>query len=369
MTFVMAKCVCCGANIKVNDTEEKEVCKYCGNILDMEEIINHYKVYYNIQKPIVYTTLKRENYKARQYAEAGKRYILTGSPEKSKEAFAEARCLEPDNGEYFFWDEMLREGDLKSYLQIYPIQQEWETEFLKSSLPNYFHQNYFYKCWGRDKIVDIERCKMYYEFYEKSFNGCANSDLFLIRELYGNSYCAWRNIDDILFLIELDCKKEIDPYDKGLYFTYEGPDDAMSIYELACRRKVSTFSSDFDTSKVWRNDVIRDLIEKYYPRNDIPRYIPEKEKASQNGCYIASCIYGSYDCPQVWTLRRFRDYTLDKTRCGRLFIKCYYIISPALVKWFGETKWFKRFWKSRLDKLVFALNVKGVDNTYYHDKY
>ena len=75
-------------------------------------------------------------------------------------------------------------------------------------------------------------------------------------------------------------------------------------------------------------------------------YKPEPSK----GCYVATCVYGSYDCPEVWTLRRFRDYTLDITWYGRLFIKCYYAISPTIVKCFGDTKWFKAFWKSRLDK-------------------
>lgn len=53
------------------------------------------------------------------------------------------------------------------------------------------------------------------------------------------------------------------------------------------------------------------------------------------GYYIATCVYGSYDCPQVWTLKRFRDYTLKETWYGRAFIRCYYAISPLLVKWFG----------------------------------
>ena len=87
------------------------------------------------------------------------------------------------------------------------------------------------------------------------------------------------------------------------------------------------------------------------------------------GCYIATCVYGSYDCPQVWTLRRFRDYTLDETWYGRLFIKCYYAISPMLVKWFGKTKWFRSFCKSKLDKMIDDLNEKGIANTYYQDKY
>lgn len=90
---------------------------------------------------------------------------------------------------------------------------------------------------------------------------------------------------------------------------------------------------------------------------------------AKNGCYIATCIYGSYDCPQVWVLRRFRDYILDKSWYGRVFIKCYYAVSPTLVNWFGGTKWFKSFWKSKLDKMVANLNSKGIENTHYEDKY
>lgn len=97
--------------------------------------------------------------------------------------------------------------------------------------------------------------------------------------------------------------------------------------------------------------------------------IVQPQSTSSGGCYIATCLYGSYDCPQVWTLRRFRDYTLDETWYGRLFIRCYYAISPMLVKWFGETKWFRSFCETKLDKMVSDLNDKGIDNTYYIDKY
>ncbi len=27
----------------------------------------------------------------------------------------------------------------------------------------------------------------------------------------------------------------------------------------------------------------------------------------KGACYVAACVYVSYDCPQVWTLRPFRD--------------------------------------------------------------
>lgn len=88
----------------------------------------------------------------------------------------------------------------------------------------------------------------------------------------------------------------------------------------------------------------------------------------EGGCYIATCVYGSYDCPEVWTLRRFRDYTLAETWYGRLFIHTYYAISPTIVKWFGNTSWFKKLWRGKLDKLVKNLNEAGVADTKYEDK-
>lgn len=93
-----------------------------------------------------------------------------------------------------------------------------------------------------------------------------------------------------------------------------------------------------------------------------------KEKEYLFNCYIATAVYGSYDCPQVWTLRRYRDNTLAQTWYGRAFIKTYYAISPKLVKWFGDKKSFKKFWKKRLDRMVLSLNEKGYENTPYKDK-
>ncbi len=99
----------------------------------------------------------------------------------------------------------------------------------------------------------------------------------------------------------------------------------------------------------------------------------ENNKSSQNkqssgGCYIATCVYDSYDCPQVWTLRRFRDFRLSKSFWGRIFIRTYYKISPKAVKLFGNKSWFRTFWKKRLDKMIFKLQRDGYDNTPYYDR-
>ncbi|MGX8698827.1 MAG: CFI-box-CTERM domain-containing protein [bacterium] len=96
-----------------------------------------------------------------------------------------------------------------------------------------------------------------------------------------------------------------------------------------------------------------------------------KEKQTEppsSGCYIATAVYGSYDCPEVWTLRRFRDDFLQKHTLGRFFIRTYYAISPKLVKWFGNARFFRQFWKSRLDRMVEWLQKRGVSSQPYQDR-
>lgn len=102
--------------------------------------------------------------------------------------------------------------------------------------------------------------------------------------------------------------------------------------------------------------------------NKIKKYDTSFVAPEKKGCYVATAVYGSYDCPQVWTLRRYRDYTLAETWYGRVFIRTYYAISPTLVKWFGDTKWFKKMWQGKLDRMVSKLNSNGVEDSPYEDK-
>lgn len=120
------------------------------------------------------------------------------------------------------------------------------------------------------------------------------------------------------------------------------------------------------------NETLDNIITKYKECNmDYSYLISIKNQianAPKNGCYVATAVYGSYDCPQVWTLRRYRDYTLAKTWYGRAFIHTYYAISPTIVKWFGDTDWFKKMWKGKLDRMVANLQEKGVEDTPYEDR-
>lgn len=88
---------------------------------------------------------------------------------------------------------------------------------------------------------------------------------------------------------------------------------------------------------------------------------------SVSGCYIATCVYGSYNCPEVYRLRRYRDYYLKERKLGRLFIKMYYVTSPSLVKHFGNKKWFRKIFKSYLDKKLIKLENSGYSDSPYND--
>ncbi|MEG4120767.1 hypothetical protein QUA43_25275 [Microcoleus sp. N9_B4] len=75
-------------------------------------------------------------------------------------------------------------------------------------------------------------------------------------------------------------------------------------------------------------------------------------------CFIATAVYGSYDAPQVVSLRRFRDEKLMSYSIGRLFIAAYYQISPPLAQWLKTSPHFAKPVRQILDKLVFSLQNK-----------
>ena len=146
--------------------------------------------------------------------------------------------------------------------------------------------------------------------------------------------------------------------------------DSIEVFQTYTKQ----LRSGIDVSGIQKIiDEYGDKIKKYDPSYVTPS-IAKKASSSSNtssssGCYVATAVYGSYDCPEVWTLRRYRDFTLDKTWYGRLFIKFYYATSPTFVRHYGNDKTFKTVGKVLLDKMVTKLNRRGFDNTPYSDKY
>ncbi len=165
-------------------------------------------------------------------------------------------------------------------------------------------------------------------------------------------------------------------YNLFLELANEGYGDAQ--FELAYMfAKGENFQQDMDQAGYWANLALESTktagfsdIEKIHSLANrlFDMEFEDKSENNSGGCYIATCVYGSYDCPQVWVLRRYRDYHLSETWSGRAFIHVYYAISPLVVKCFGQYGWFQTFWRKHLDKFVKSLMRKGVENTPYRDK-
>ncbi len=147
--------------------------------------------------------------------------------------------------------------------------------------------------------------------------------------------------------------------------------------EICRELVVALWEAGLELDSTYKNDhgsyMLSDESKETFVKK-IGKYNPEKQQEiqtktqSSGGCYVATAVYGSYDCPEVWTLRRYRDYTLAETWYGRMFIKTYYAVSPILVKWFGHTEWFKKMWQGKLDRMVAELQEKGIESTPYEDR-
>lgn len=132
--------------------------------------------------------------------------------------------------------------------------------------------------------------------------------------------------------------------------------------ERLAKRAISLGDKSGELEKLLREiNESKDIFQPYQGSNH------PSTSSGGGGCYIATSVYGSYDCPQVWVLRRFRDHTLLKTWYGKIFVKIYYSISPTLVRLFGSYSWFNTFWRNRLDKMVKHLRKEGVCDSKYND--
>jgi hypothetical protein len=67
-------------------------------------------------------------------------------------------------------------------------------------------------------------------------------------------------------------------------------------------------------------------------------------------------------------LRKYRDEVMSESVLGRLFIKVYYAVSPILVKYLHDFKWFKKVNRNILDRISIKLESKGFSVDSYRDK-
>ena len=383
MPLVDAKCTNCGAPLKVDNSKEAAVCEHCGSAFIVEKAINNYNITNNINANVVniYGDTSNNDF----VIEAGKLIAYKGSSPD---------VIIPDSvfliGRTAFCKSTIRSVVFpKSKFEI----EESVLEFVNGKTKV---ETAFYSCANLERIVVPKNLKT---IPAHCFFSCKNLQEVIIEagvEAIGAG--AFSDCEKLKTIILPDTLKRIGNSAFSCCSSLESIKIPKNVKVIETRT--------FDSCSALKNveidngvEVIKELAfigchnlkTLHFPASmrqvdkqallscdrletitsDNPNLptnnISSNYQKHEGGCYIATAVYGSYDCPQVWTLRRFRDNTLAKTWYGRVFIRTYYAISPTLVKWFGKTNWFKGIWKPKLDRLVHHLNSKGVSDEQYND--
>lgn len=364
MPLVEAKCTNCGANLEVENTKDAAICPYCGTPYVVEKAIKNFNVTNNISADVVNIfggnsadfmiragTLEK-------YTGAATDVVIPNSVTIiGAQAFAECRGLTsvaiPDSvkiigNKAFFECRCLTNVSIPNSVTNIGEMAFSECHSLKSlTIPSSLTKIEDSMLSGCSNLTGVIIPNSVITIGQYAFSGCSNlTSVKIPNSVTEIGVCAFRGCKA---LTEVDIegnptlKVESDDYDT--YYVFDDCD------------RLTTISA----SEQWKKA-------NWSCARCLYKFEPEmRSKSKSSGCYIATAVYGSYDCPQVWTLRRWRDHVLSKSWYGRIFIICYYAISPHLVRLFGKANWFHSFWKRRLDEMVHRLNSNGLEDTPYQD--
>ena len=402
MPLVQAKCTNCGANLEIDNTKDAAICPYCGTAFIVEKAINNYNTTNQIHAGTVNIyggnsadfvirggVLEKYNGAATEVVIPNSVKIIGGENCVSgafRGCIGITSVVLPDSvqeiGDFSF------KGctGLKSVVIPNSVQKIGSHAFedcsslISVSIPSSVQtigDNAFDYCKSLTSMVIPDSVR---GIGIRAFRNCesltsitiSNSVTYLGEQTFQNcESLAFVVIPNSVQMIGeqtfQNCKSltsvRIPSSVKHIYssaFSYctalhkvkvDGDTEIYSSVFAGCSVQIVEASEEWK-KKNWR---LFDCLKEYEPR--------------ESGCYVATAVYGSYDCPEVWTLRRFRDDTLDRTWYGRAFIRAYYAVSPTLVRWFGTTGWFRSLFKAPLDRLVQKLRQRGVQDTPYQDKY
>lgn len=338
MSLVSAKCPNCGASIQVDNERKEAFCSYCGSKVKVQEAIGRVKIDNSEELANLYQVARRA--KEQDNSENAAKYydmILVKDPNSWEANFYVVyyQAMQCKIAE-------ITQAAMSVDNNVRPV-----LELVKSIVDeNEQKQAIVEICMKLDAISS-----MLYNAAESHFNGIDSSIKLNYVQEYANNVFSATQIQYTLgdAIVEMFGDK----YGNQAAYAWE---NAVKMHSGFVK-----VLNDKDGNKATINSYV-EKIKKYNTSYEAPAI-------DTSACYVATAVYGSYDCPEVWILRRFRDYTLDETWYGRAFIKVYYATSPTLVKWFGNTGMFQTLWRGVLNKFISNLKTKGYKDTPYIDKY
>lgn len=387
MAMIPAKCTNCGANIQVDESKEAGICEACGTAFITEKVINNYNTINNYHADVVnvYNSPSTSNfviiagvlikYKGSDCQITIPHDVQTIGEEAFKNCEGLVSVVIPDSVEEIkdraFWQcenllsVVFENAQTKVGAGAFSCCLKLRHVVLPSAIEQ-IPSDMFALCYELEEITIPVGCK---EIHNGAFSCCSKLKKIELPEsllvIHHWAFACCSSLKSItipasvrtIYARDERLEKHTISASNGSCFH-----SCLSLHEVTLKGN----NTEIRGKTLFENcpsDIVVHASESWKSQNS-----SKLTNKVSNGCYIATCVYGSYDCPQVWTLRRYRDDTLGASWYGRLFIRIYYAVSPALVKWFGKTFWFKKLWQGRLDKMVAKLNGNGVENTPYQDK-
>ena len=344
MSIVNAKCPNCGASIQLDDERKEGFCSYCGSKVEVEEA----------QKLMIQGTVKVDTSdELANLYQVARRAKDAGNSENAQKYYDMILVKDPNSWEATFYTTYYQAmqckiAEIQSAAYSVCNCEEAVLELVKSGVKQDEFKNVLSEIYVKLSTLS----SMLFNASKSHLDGIKSIQVqmqFLQGHIYDSSASAQMM------------------YDYGTLVESKFGEEFGYISALAWKDGVNIHKEYIGHLKEKDGNI--KIIEEYTQK--IQKYDSEykRPEIDTGGCYVATSIYGSYDCPQVWTLRRFRDDTLDTFWFGRCFIKMYYAISPTLVKWFGESAIFKGVFTPILDKMVKSLKNNGVSDKPYNDKY
>ena len=359
MGMIALKCPSCGADIQLDGSREFGFCNYCGTKVMQDKIVVEHQ-----------GSLKIDNSELlNNYLIMAENALKASNGQEAQEYINKVLEIEPQNS--YAW-----------LLKMKTVEYSATIGDSKLTETSNYGENAIKFASEKDKANTEHEVYMYYLNRANTIMLIALSklsDTAKLKELAGISMSGVAKGDvsrDLYFNLTTQALLYKQSVPTEYIKTHEDIQNSVAtlakLYGSVCEadaKRLEIYGSKLLESAIEARKKILISFKEGLPEEKAKEITNEKVSTnSNNGCYVATAIYGSYDCPQVWTLRRYRDNQLASTWYGRAFIHTYYTISPTIVKLFGDKKWFKHMWKGKLDRMVMRLNDEGVENTPYNDK-
>jgi len=360
MAFVSAICTQCGGNITVDSTKEAGICEFCGTAFITEKAISNYNIF------ILGGDINN-------YLEIAANAIEAGNAQEAYDYANKALEIKPDTHQAWFLkmksiallsktnhtkaDEMVLCGS--KAIEYAPA--DMKDDISRKVYGTYLIQSLSWLTYATDLLRDVDQMKKAAALGYAAIKEVMKADQTL-REF------LWKVIIDAVTLKQSIPIEHIQNHSGAQILVLEIVKQFIA-YCNADIDRMAVYGGELAEEAVAARKSILQQLKLGLNENEQQSAISDEtiKRSGKSGCYIATAIYGSYNCPQVCILRRFRDETLKKSRYGRLFIHVYYMISPTLVKVFGKRKYFNSLVKPVLNKIVQSLQDKGVPNIPYCD--